>query len=171
MGINKSLKQEHVSVMWGEEEAAVVRGLVPNDIAAIVRLSGERIHDVLATLDELEITKGSGTVETAADRLLEELPNAIARISASVPEIVALIIAYAADDTDASTIDYIREEWPIAVQTDALAKIAKGTFVDDAGFRSFVGNVVAVLQSGNMLVSTAPRRQPTGRVPVSSETG
>lgn len=160
MGINKSLKQQTVPVMWGNEEAAVVRGLLPSDIADIIRLAGHRIHDILATLDELDITKNSGSAEEAADRLLDELPNAISRISVSVPELVALIIAYAADEADPSTIDYIRDTWPVAVQADALASIARETFVDDEGFRRFVGNVVAVLQSGNALVSTAqPRRR------------
>lgn len=171
MGINKSLKQNPVPVMWGDEEAAVVRGLLPSDIADIVRLAGHRIHDILATLDELDIVKAGGTVEEAADRLIDELPKAISRISMSVPELVALIIAYAADEADPSTIDYIRDTWPVSVQADALASIARETFVDDEGFRRFVGNVVAVLQSGNALVSTAQPRRRTVRAPESSAAG
>lgn len=173
MAINKALKLKKVPVMWEGEEAAVIRGLVPNDIAQIIRLAGERIHDVLAAIEEHDMLKSSNTpIEEKAQQILDELPKTIQRISASVPEFVALIIAYAAgagDDQEA--VDHIRNEWSIALQFECLAQIARETFVDEKGFRAFVGNVVALLNSGNVLTSGAKAKKLTGRERGTSDAG
>lgn len=175
MAINKALQLKKVKVMWEGEEAAEVRGLVPADIAAIMAEAGERVHDILAALEEHDFHKASGSVEDVADRLLAELPKTIAKISHSVPEFVALVIAYAADDKD--NVDHIRDNWVIPLQFEALAEVARLTFVNDEGFRKFVGNVVALLQSGNTLTggaSNSVKKQAktrTARGPVRSATG
>lgn len=140
--------------MWGNEEAAVVRGLLPSDIANIVRLVGESISDVIIAVEEFEFgeaaTKGA---EAAANRILEQLPATMQKISASVPDFFAVVIAQAADAPEDA--EYVRNTWPIAVQVDALSEIVRLTFVDETGFRKFVGNVAALLQSGNALTRSA----------------
>lgn len=161
MAINKAVVNKKVSVMWNGIESAEIRGLVPNDIAEIMRLAGEKVTDVLVAVEEFEFVK-DGDQSDLGDRIMRELPKAISKVSASVPEFVALIIAYAADDPDGWK--HVRDEWNISLQFECLSQIAAATFVDDAGFRMFVGNVQALLASGSALTSVGGKpKAPTSR--------
>ena len=66
-----------------------------------------------------------------------------------MPDFIAHVIAYAAHEPD---------QWqkvihlPAPVQVECLKKLAQLTFNDEAGFREFVGNVVAALRSAKSVV-------------------
>lgn len=162
MAINKALKIDRVPVMWNGQEAATVRGLRPSDIAEIFRLAGDRVNEILVVVEEFEFIKhGGGDPQLRAEKILEALPGAIAKVAACVPEFVAQVIAFAADEPE--SVDHVRDEWNISLQAEALKAVAAATFVDDAGFKAFVGNAMALLQSGNALTSSAKPQSRTGR--------
>lgn len=125
-----------------ETHDITLHGLSANAIAGLI----------LSQLDNIE--QIFNIVESAGVKKTEDLANVnIAevgqRLLVQLPDFIAHVIAYAAHEP---------EEWqkvmhlPAPVQMECLTKLATLTFKDEAGFREFVGNVVAALRSAKGVV-------------------
>jgi hypothetical protein len=83
------------------------------------------------------------------------------KIITMVPGLAAKIIAVASDAPEDA--DFIRANFVLPLQFEALAAIAQLTFIDSNGFKRFLGNVLALIESGNVngqrqLASGTPTR-------------
>ncbi|MBT9159045.1 MAG: hypothetical protein DDT26_00294 [Dehalococcoidia bacterium] len=145
MNVNVDFQVERKRVEWGGQFAVEVRGLTPSDI---VRVIAENPVEADAVFDALEgdvrESVASGAEPGAiADALSGDAAASFGRIAAKAPDIVAKIIAVAADSPDDWRV--IRERFVLPLQFDALQEIARLTFIDPPGFRRFVGNVMALV--------------------------
>lgn len=120
----------------------VLHGLSANAIAGLILSQLSNIEEIF------------NIVEAAGVKKAEDLANVNVvevgqRLLVQLPDFIAHVIAYSAHEP---------EQWskvmhlPAPVQVDCLNKLAKLTFQDEAGFREFVGNVVAALRSAKGVV-------------------
>ena len=143
---NLQLRTATVPYVGANDEAhdIVLHGLSANAIAGLVLSQLNNIEEIF------DIVEAAGVKKT------EDLANIninIAevgqRLLVQLPDFIAHVIAYSAHEP---------EQWskvmhlPAPVQVDCLTKLAKLTFNDEAGFREFVGNVVAALRSAKGVV-------------------
>lgn len=152
MAINRKYVKKVVSIEYLGEELATVRALTADDLREIMVRLGASVSDLLSTIEEAEF----GDANKLTNQLLQHAPKLISTLSETVPDMLALIIAHAGDEPDA--VDVIAE-WPVPVQVEAAAEVFRLTFVDDEGFRKFVGNAWALVQSGNALTRNAPPKK------------
>lgn len=164
MAIKKSFAMHGAPVQWGGEEAATVRGLSPNDITDIVLAEGEGILELFGLRDSIDL-KGVDLKdsEAVADVLMAQGPQALIQVAQKLPLLLARIIAVAADENNEDQIIEISKAWPLPLQFEALAVIARMTFMGPEGFRAFVGNVSTLLSSLSAItnVKTIPPRPTT----------
>jgi len=118
------------------QSLASLRGLTPTDIHALVNY---HLADLQRLFDM--VVSGVKLDETQTDTLLMGLLS-------EMPGLVANIIALAADEpTGAATV----EQYPAAVQLEALQQIANMTFTEAMPIKKAVEVVVALLSRKSAL--------------------
>lgn len=157
MGINKSVRRRKETVEWDGEEIADVRALGADDLAAIFTRVSDATAEIFSVVEESEFSMQGRSAEEVADFMLGQLPNLVSRVSSNLPELLAEIVIVASGDEDPEAARIVRDEWSLPMQMEGVACVFRATFVDDNAFRAFVGNVVALLKTGNAL-SSAPKK-------------
>ena len=61
----------------------------------------------------------------------------------TAPDLIAKLIAVACDDF--AQWELVRSRFVLPLQLEILTEVARLTFVDEAGFRTFVGNVMGLV--------------------------
>lgn len=136
---NLQLRTETVSY---NDTDIVLHGLSANAIAGLILSQLSNIEEIF------NIVEAAG-VKKAEDLANVNIVEVGQRLLVQLPDFIAHVIAYSAHEP---------EQWskvihlPAPVQVDCLNKLAKLTFQDEAGFREFVGNVVAALRSAKGVV-------------------
>ena len=136
---NLQLRTE--AVPYNDSEITL-HGLSANAIAGLILSQLSNIEEIF------NIVEGAG-VKSAADLANVNVAEVGQRLLVQMPDFIAHVIAYAAHEPD---------QWqkvihlPAPVQVECLKKLAQLTFNDEAGFREFVGNVVAALRSAKSVV-------------------
>lgn len=159
MGINKATRRRKETVTWDGEEIAEVRALGADDLAAIFSRVSDATAEIFSVVEESEFSMQGRSAEEVADFMLGQLPNLVSRVSRNIPELLAEIVLVASGDDDPEAARIVRDEWSLPMQMEGVSCVFRATFVDDNAFRAFVGNVVALLKTGNAL-SSAPKKQP-----------
>lgn len=127
------------------ETPITVHGLSANDIAGLI------VNQMPALEQVFDIVEAAG-VKRAEDLAKINVAEVGQTLLAQAPEFIAGVIAYAAHEPQfADRVLHL----PAPVQVKLLRAIAQLTFVDEAGFREFVGNVVAALRSARGVVPQA----------------
>lgn len=136
---NLQLRTE--AVPYNDSEITL-HGLSANAIAGLILSQLSNIEEIF------NIVEGAG-VKSTADLANVNVAEVGQRLLVQMPDFIAHVIAYAAHEPD---------QWqkvihlPAPVQVECLKKLAQLTFNDEAGFREFVGNVVAALRSAKSVV-------------------
>src|SRR5690625_813406 len=170
MSINKAQKNVRSTVLWHGEEAAKVRWLTPNDVAQLLADRGQGIQALLEANDAFSLAGiDLDNKEAIADRIMESGPKLVVHLASTMPDLIARLIAVAAEEDDDETVEYIRDNWSLPLQFEALRHIAVQTFAGPEGFRMFVGNVLALGQTVSHLTGQATAR--SVRAPRGSESG
>lgn len=137
-----------------------VYGLSANDIAGLVLSQMDSIEQIFDVVE-------SAGVKSTADLAKINMAEVAQRLMVQVPGFIAHAIAYAAREPEyADKVLHI----DAPTQVKLLRAIAELTFNDEAGFREFVGNVVAALRSAkgvvphnsNNIASLAASDSPSG---------
>ena len=159
-----------VDVSWQGEVVATVRGLSPADVSAILVSVGEDLAALFSVVEDVEGIKISlDDKETLAEKLMTEWPKIIVSVSEHLPNVIAQLIARAADSPD--DWEMVKEHYSFVLQFDILAEIAKLTFNEPAGFQRFVGNVLMLVDLSGTLTSGSVKRPRTRGVQPSSAVG
>lgn len=120
----------------------VLRGLSANDIAGLILSQMDSIEQIF------DIVESQG-VKSTADLANVNIAEVGQRLMVQVPGFIASAIAHSASEPEyADKVLHL----PAPVQVEAIRYIAELTFNDEAGFREFVGNVVAALRSAKGVV-------------------
>ena len=136
---NLQLRTE--AVPYNDSEITL-HGLSANAIGGLILSQLSNIEEIF------NIVEGAG-VKRTADLANVNVAEVGQRLLVQMPDFIAHVIAYAAHEPD---------QWqkvihlPAPVQVECLKKLAQLTFNDEAGFREFVGNVVAALRSAKGVV-------------------
>ncbi|WVW77536.1 tail protein [Stenotrophomonas phage vB_SmaS_Bhz60] len=118
------------------EHPITLYGLNANDVAGILIVQKDNLEGLF------DIVQGAG-VKSASDLAEADMLKIAQTLMVQMPDFIARVIAYASHEP---------EEWHVALQLDlptqvkCLRAIADLTFKDEAGFREFLGNVVAALR-------------------------
>lgn len=119
-----------------------VYGLSANDIAGLVLSQMDNIETIFNIIE----SKGVKKADDLANLNIAEVGQ---QLMSQVPGFIAHAIAYAAREPEfADKVLHI----DAPTQVKLLKEVAQLTFVDEAGFREFVGNVVAALRSAKGVV-------------------
>ena len=141
---NLQLRTATVPYVGANDEAhdIVLHGLSANAIAGLILSQLSNIEEIFNIVEAAGVKK----TEDLANVNIAEVGQ---RLLVQLPDFIAHVIAYSAHEP---------EQWskvmhlPAPVQVECLTKLAKLTFNDEAGFREFVGNVVAALRSAKGVV-------------------
>lgn len=120
----------------------VVRGLNLEDISFLVQVHKNDVDSVVSMFQG-KLGKDASP-EGVAKAVQKNGDAMIVELIQRFPLLIANVIAVASDEPD---------QWdnasklPVPVQIEAILAVAKLTFNDVDGFKKFVGNVSAVLQS------------------------
>ena len=169
MGINKEIVSKKTEVQWNGAVAVTVKGLTPNDIARVLQNAGEDIAGVVGIADSLDGLKSSVEGQPAddvAEILVKQVPMILQSIGTHLPELLARLIAVGAEDED--EWEFVLKEFNVGLQFECLKEIANLSFNGPEGFRMFVGNALALLDTGRTLSSATP---PPARARKSSARG
>lgn len=119
-----------------------VYGLSANGVAGLVLSQMGSIEQIF------DIVEAHG-VKSPADLAKINIASVAQQLLAQAPGFIAAVIAYAAREPQhADKVLHI----DAPTQVKLLRAVAQLTFVDEAGFREFVGNVVAALRSAKGVV-------------------
>ena len=149
MSINKEFYSPREEIKRDDMILCTVRGLTPDDIAQAMV---ENNADMKLLIETLEGDKSLAKIDLKDQ---EEVMHALTinsgklftTLISSVPNLAAKLIAISADEPSAA--DYIKREYVMPLQFEILTKIAKLTFVNEGGFKEFLGNVMALVGNGN----------------------
>lgn len=119
-----------------------LHGLSANDIAGLVLSQMSSIEQVFS------IVEAQG-VKTTADLAGIDIATIAQQLLAQAPGFISHAIAYAAGEPEFADKVLMLDA---PTQVKCLNVIARLTFNDEAGFREFVGNVVAALRSAKGVV-------------------
>ena len=152
--LNKELDFGSGEVTWKGQKVASVRALTPQDIAVILVKAGENIAGLFLAADDLDMgSLDLKNTELLADQLTARAPKVMLKIAQSAPDLIAQIIAQAADATeDPEAVDSIMA-WPFPLQSRYLTQLAVHSFGDSEGFRMFLGEVSALVGAWSSLTS------------------
>lgn len=148
MALNKNYFVATRKVMFGDQEIGTFRGVTPNDIARVLSenaadmdelVSLVRRDQAFAKIDHADAARIAAMAEENADMLF-------GKIVLQVPNLVAKVIAVAADEPESA--DFIRDNVPLPAQFDAMLAIAELTFVSTKNFKDFLGKTMALV--GNL---------------------
>lgn len=124
----------------------IVYGLSANDIAGLVASQMSSLEQIF------DIVEAHG-VKKAEDIAKLDIAQVAQSLLTQAPGFISHVIAYAAREPDYAD-KVLHLDAP--TQVKLLKEIAQLTFTDEAGFREFVGNVVAALRSAKSVV---PQKQ------------
>lgn len=159
-----------VDIPWQGEVVATVRGLSPADVTAILVSVGEDLAGLFSLAEDIDAMKlDVSNADALADQFTQQWPKIVASIGTHLPNLLAQLIARAADDADAW--EMVRDHYSFVLQFDILAEIAKLTFNEPEGFRRFVGNVLLLVDLAGTLTSGSKKRPKTLAAPQSSGAG
>lgn len=163
MSINKEFYAPREEIKRGDVVLCTIRGLTPDDIAQAMV---ENSADMKLLIETLEGDKSLASIDLKdQERVMEALTDNSGKLFttliSSVPNLAAKLIAISADDPSAA--DYVKREYVMPLQFDILTKIARMTFVNEGGFKEFLGNAMALFGSRN-----EQRLDQTPSVPASS---
>lgn len=159
-----------VDITWQGEVVASVRGLTPADVTAILVSVGEDLAGLFNLAEEVDGMKLElGNAEALADQLMSQWPKFVTAIGSHLPNVLAQLIANAADDADAW--EMVRDHYSFVLQFEILAEVAKLTFNEPEAFRRFVGNALLLVDLGGTLTSGSKKRPKTHVAPPSSGAG
>jgi len=128
-------------VVLAEGNEIQVRGLNLDDVSFLAQVHRDDVDRIIATFRSDVPSLDPEAVETA----VRERGNAmIAALLQHFPIVAGNVIAVASDEPEQWDV---AQKLPVPVQVDALMKIARLTFNDFDGFKKFVGNVLAAVQS------------------------
>lgn len=119
-----------------------VYGLSANDIAGLVLSQMDSIEQIF------DIVQSAG-VKSTADLANVNVGQVAQTLMVQVPGFISHVIAYAAREPEFAD-KVLQIDAP--TQVKLLKEVAQLTFNDEAGFREFVGNVVAALRSAKGVV-------------------
>jgi len=159
MGINKNVRRRVETVIWGGEEIATVGALGADGLGQIMANVSEAVAEIFAVVEEGEFAIAGKSEEQIADVILQQAPAMVQRFATNLPELLSEIIIVASGEEDPEAHKIVRYKWSLPMQIEGVKCVMRATFVDDTSFRSFVGNVAALLKTGNAL-SSAPKKQP-----------
>ena len=131
------------------DQQIIVYGLSANDIAGLLVSQMSHLEKIFDIAEEAGI-KSAADVPNVDFALLGQ------RLAVEIPGLIANVIAYAAHEPESVNIAL---GLPAPVQAEAIKHIAQLTFVDEAGFREFLGNVVAALRSARNVVPQPSQSQ------------
>lgn len=158
MGL-KSYTTPRTTIQLDPSNSIAVRGLNLEDISFLVQ-----VHkgDVDAVVEAFKGRVGTDATPDGVTKAVQEQGEAmLLNLLQQFPLLAANVIAVAADEVDA---------WenagalPLPKQVEAIFAIAKLTFEDVDGFKKFVGNVLAVVQS-------VGKQKPRSKTPKTKSTG
>lgn len=159
-----------VDITWQGEVVASVRGLTPADVTAILVSVGEDLAGLFSLAEELDDVKlNPANADALADQLMQQWPKLVTAVGSHLPNVLAKLIASAADDADAW--EMVRDHYSFVLQFEILAEIAKLTFNEPEAFRRFVGNALLLVDLGGTLTSGSKKRPKTLAVQPSSDAG
>lgn len=168
--LKKIKKAPSASVKWDGEVVAEVRGLSPADITNILVSVGDNLAGLFSTAEDFdEIKVDTKNPDKAADQLLAAWPKLVGSFATHLPDTLATIIANAADAPE--EWEFVRDNYPMALQLEILVEIARLTFESPEGFRRFVGNALLLVNLGGTLTSGSKKRPKTRVAPPSSDAG
>lgn len=135
------------SIRLNEKASVDVRALSLDDVSFLVRIHQEDIEALVSMFQakvgakkgNVDPSKVSALVEQAGDKMISSFLQ-------QFPLLAANIIAVASDEPGAWAT---ARKLPVPVQIDALLAVARLTFEDAEGFKKFVGNVTAAMQSAS----------------------
>ena len=148
MSININFYTEKTKIEWQGQEVCEIRGLTPNDLAQAM---AENAGDMETLIRMVEGNKDFSGVESDNPEAVQAViaknnQKLFTSVIASVPNLVAKLIALACDSPDQWAL--VKEKYVLPLQFDIVREIAVLTFVDNEGFNKFLGNVMAL--AGNV---------------------
>ena len=159
-----------VNVQWQGETVASVRGLSPADLTALLLAAGEEIGGLVKAAEEWDkLDLKMGDADALADQLLAKWPQMVQSIGTYVPDFLARLIAISCQDAD--KWEMVRDHYPFVLQFEILVEAAKLTFNTPEAFKTFVGNVLLLVDLGGTLTSGSKKRPKTLPGPQSSDAG
>lgn len=128
-------------VLLTEGNEIQVRGLNLDDVSFLVQVHRDDVDKIIAAFR----SEVPSLDPEAVDAAVRERGNAmISVLLQHFPIVAGNVIAVASDEPEQWDV---AQKLPVPVQIDALVKVAKLTFNDFDGFKKFLGNVLAVVQS------------------------
>lgn len=125
-----------------ENHDITLYGLSANAIAGLILSQLSNIEEIFNIVE-------SAGVKSTDDLAKVNVVEVGQRLLVQMPGFIAHVIAYAAHEPEQhEKVLHL----PGPVQLECLKKLAQLTFNDEAGFREFVGNVVAALRSAKGVV-------------------
>lgn len=160
MAINREIRKRNTVIRWADTDVCTVRAIGPQDVLDVLATAGEDLAGVFAAMDEFDaINVNQASKEQLADQLLTRVPDAMKALKKHLPDVLARIIVVASDDDTDGAWEFVRDNFDAALQFYCLAEIARLTFVSPEGFRTFVGNVIALMETGRALTVSASRNK------------
>lgn len=159
MGINKSVRRRVEIVMWGGEEIAQVKALGSDDLGVIMSKVSDAVAEIFSVVEEGEFALKGKSSDEVADAIMGHAPALLQRFANNLPELLAEVVIVASGEEDPEAWRIVKEEWSLPMQIEGVKCVLRATFVDDKTFRDFLGNVQALLQTGNAL-SSVPKKRP-----------
>lgn len=150
MGINKNFYLPRRKITWDGQEVCEVHGLAPADIAAVMQENAADLERIVESWQKDKALASIAADPTASEQIAAKINENAAVLFGSlislVPNLAAKLIALAADEEDAW--EHVRDNYVVPLQFDILCEIAQMTFVNQDGFKKFLGNVLAL--AGNV---------------------
>jgi hypothetical protein len=145
MGINKEFFAPTEAVLWNGVEACTLRGITPDDLARVMVENAAEVEELFTLMERDDTLKGISMDDPQAAMKAMQANGAqfFALLVNKVPVLVAKIIAVAADDP--GEWEHVRKNFVLPLQFECLQIAAKLTFVDSNGFKTFLGNVLALV--------------------------
>lgn len=152
MGINFETLAQQETFTFNGKEIGTIRALVPQDLTVVLVKAGEQVKKLFEVGESMDV--GSLDLkdrEVLADQLLERGPKFLMGLATAMPELLADVIAVAANAPEDR--DAIMGGMPLPIQLAYMTRLCELTFADAEGFRLFVGNVLALVNTAKVLTN------------------
>lgn len=154
MGINRDSLAFKEEFVFGDIHYGTIRAIVPQDIALLLTTFEGSFSEMFKGVESLDLksleVKDSNKL---ADQLIERGPKFLMALAQNVPNLLARLIAIAADDDAEDVIDAIQAGMPMPVQFAYVTRLCELSFLNVRGFSEFVGNVSALIKTAEALTS------------------
>lgn len=150
MSINKKFFTPRREIQWDGIVVCDVKGVTPNDIARTLAENAadlETLMEAWKTDDAMRVLALTPEAEDVSKFIADNSTTIFTKMIGLVPNLCAKIIAIAAGDAD--EWEHVRDEYTLPLQFDILTTIAELTFINQDGFKKFLGNVMALAGSVN----------------------